>query len=521
MPQQEVVLKCQLKHRVVTGGNRSGKSAVAFADDALVLIRRHPYRQWMYPDMPIQMRIIGTDFDRGIEQTAVPYMKQYIPPSFLINGAWESSYSPSSHMLTLADGSTCSFMSFEQDANKFQSVALMHVHMDEEPPLAIWQESMLRLLDYGGTWMLSQTPVTQSEWIDDLVVTPARAEQDEPGARIAVFDLLTEQNTHLDQDAVAEVQIGMTEEQKAIRMRGEYTGTDKVFPKFTGRYPFVIDHEAFLRAFNTRDWVVYRSMDHGLKNPTAWIWTAVHRNGGIVTFRVLYAAGVDLDTWARRVKEADMEVGEMLGLGHINTWEPAGCFGDPSIIRKDQATVAITSIQQEYAMRGVPISVQGIAAARGQSNQNIGLAKINGYLQLRPASVSPVTLQPNEPQWQVTDWHDGRAGFEYADNLHLVSEVQRARVPAQSLNNKQNHNVIEQIRDKDNHAIDAVKYLFMALPQINGAFTGGQLDDHTSQDMMAAMGDHGWRMAPAASRLVLPTSTTPGYYGDPDLGMNL
>jgi hypothetical protein len=55
-----------------------------------------------------------------------------------------------------------------------------------------------------------------------------------------------------------------------------------------------------------------------------------------------------------------------------------------------------------------------------------------------------------EPWWHIT-----------ANCTALIDEIRRARKPKQTLKAKDEKNPSEQIRDKDNHAIDAIKYLFM------------------------------------------------------------
>jgi hypothetical protein len=62
MPVQDLFLQSQAKLRVLFGGNRAGKTHIGVADEVLVLMRRHPYRQHLYPEGPLRMRFIGVDF---------------------------------------------------------------------------------------------------------------------------------------------------------------------------------------------------------------------------------------------------------------------------------------------------------------------------------------------------------------------------------------------------------------------------------------------------------------------------
>lgn len=470
LPEQSLFHQSQKKNRILFGGNRGGKTFGGIADDVLVLTRRHPYREAMYADRPRRIRFIGVDFDRGIDEAALPLFSQLLPPSLLRNGSWEDSFHKAKHMLTLEDGSTCSFMSYEQDPNKFQAVSLDHVHFDEEPPKAIFDESVLRVLDTGGTWTMSETPVKQLEWVEEELMLPA-----EDGRRtdIDIFRLDSRKNKHLPQDELTELMGGMTEEQIQIRVMGEYTGSNKVFPNFTRRYPNVVPRAAFNPRPDIDQWRFARSMDYGFANPTAWLWHAAHRDGTIVTFECLYQAGVVIDTWAQRVLAMDRKIG--LEFFDDPDWHPPISVGDPSISHRNGGQTGITN-QQAYARAGVPIRTEGIVKQR-TGNQNTGLQKMATYLKPRGARRSRLTLAMDEPWWQITE-----------NCSALIDEMIKARRPKQTATNAAEKNTSEDIRDKDNHAIDAVKYYFMSTHELRPAAAVHEERSGALQEAMAEAG---------------------------------
>lgn len=446
MPKQEIFHKRQNRHRGVKGGNRAGKTYSSTADDVLVLLRKHPYRQHLYEDRPLRMRFIGVDFERGILGAALPLFQQFIPPSKLRNGSWEDSFHAGRMLLTLEDGSFVNFMSYEQDPNKFQAVWLDHIHMDEEPPKPIYEESRLRLIDKNGTMTISMTPVQQMEWLEDDVFVPALE------GRLSgwsVDELDTEENIHLSAEALADLMDGLSAEQKLIRIKGGYSDSNKVFPEFKGSYPNVIDYDTFMDdlATDTR-WAIYEAMDYGYSNPTAWVWTAVHPDGRIIAFDELYAPGVTVPEWAALVLSKRGEIAERIG----RPWAPVLTVGDPMISRKGEYAAATgITIQQDYAMRGVSISTGGIVAAR-TGNQNVGLEKYHMYLRRREVNGEEI------PWLQLA-----LGGTEEAPKgcPNGINELRRARRPHQTLTQKEKANPKEEIRDKDNHWIDAEKYLFI------------------------------------------------------------
>lgn len=449
MPAQELFHMTQTKHRVLFGGNRGGKTYSSTADDVLVQLRRHPHRQHLYPDRPLKGRFIGVDFERGIDQGALPLFQQFLPPSALVNGSWEDSYRPSEHMLTLADGGQVSFMSYEQDPNKFQIVALDWIHMDEEPPPPIFRESQLRLLDSGGTMTISMTPVQQMEWLQDEIIEPVME-----GRRHdwAVIHLDTRKNVHLNQAAVEELDAGLTKEQRALRFEGQYSGKSLVFPEFQRKYPFVIPEQPISRWRPELGWAIYESMDYGYSNPTAWHWTAINIDGSIVVFKSLYEDHVVIEEWARRVHEFRAEIRRELG---DSSWMPALTTGDPSIGHANNGQSGVTN-QQAYAQLGIGIATEGLVAVRA-TNQNVGLDRYHTYFRPRPLAAGPSasTGELGEPWLQITENCDA-----------FLGELRKARRPKQTLKQQEVKNPSEDIRDKDNHAIDAEKYLFMALPDL-------------------------------------------------------
>ncbi|MDF2562860.1 MAG: hypothetical protein K0R99_4306 [Microbacterium sp.] len=482
MPHQDLFHKAQTRHRAVTGGNQSGKTYSTTADDVLTAIRRHPHRQHLFADRPLRGRVITVDFDRGIEQVVLPYWQQMLPPSALINGSWTDSYSPSQHLLTLADGGQVSFMSYEQDPDKFQGVWLDWVHFDEEPPKPIWAESMVRLLRTGGCWTLSMTPVQQMEWVQDDVLDPAR-EGLLPD--VSVWDLDTRKNIHLSQTQIAELEATLTEDEKKVRFEGQHLNHSLVFGEFTRKYPNVIPQQPLARFRPSWRWQVFEHMDHGYANPSSWQWTAVHEDGSIVTLAVLYQDHVIVQEWARRVHAVRDLFREAFD---DDSWTPVATFGDPSIGQQNNGITGLT-VQQEYARHGVGIATDGIVKARA-SNQMFGLNRMHTYLALRPIEAGPAASngELGMPWWQIMENADSMDGFE-VNNQALITELRKARKPKQTLKQQEVKNTSEEIRDKDNHAIDAAKYLFMSVPDLRPVrfqTVEGEIPDYAYQTLRPA-----------------------------------
>lgn len=140
--------------------SNSGKTVGGVVEDIFWLIQRHPYKKLPIPDgMPTRGRICSVDFTSGVAGIILPVFQKYIPPSFLINGSWEDSFSKSFRTLTLANGSWCEFKSYDQELEKFAGTSLHFTHYDEEPPESIYNECEARLVDTNGYSWATMTPV--------------------------------------------------------------------------------------------------------------------------------------------------------------------------------------------------------------------------------------------------------------------------------------------------------------------------------------------------------------------------
>lgn len=118
-PYQQEFHNCPKRGRLFMGGNRVGKTVSATADACMILCGEHPIWTPIFGKRFIRGRAIGVDFDNGVELILIPEYKRWIPKRFLIDGSWDKSYNKSLRMLTLTNGSTIEFRSYDQDINKF------------------------------------------------------------------------------------------------------------------------------------------------------------------------------------------------------------------------------------------------------------------------------------------------------------------------------------------------------------------------------------------------------------------
>ena len=106
----------QKKIRLISGGNRSGKSTSGVVEDIWHAAGIHPFKKVSVPN---KIWICGSDFPHGVAGVLVPKLKSLLPKEWIrkitrnANGV-EATFE-------LNTGSIIELKSFDQDVSKFES----------------------------------------------------------------------------------------------------------------------------------------------------------------------------------------------------------------------------------------------------------------------------------------------------------------------------------------------------------------------------------------------------------------
>ena len=409
------------KKRFYLGGNRSGKTYGAVAEDIWWLTGTHPYIET--PELPVRGRVVAVDFQHGFEMIIKPLFQQLLPKKYLKNGSWDQSYNKDAHSLTLTNGSTCEFMSYEQDLDKFAGTSRHFIHFDEEPPKHIFNECNARLIDTAGSYWISMTPVDGMTWVyEDVYSKYEQGKRDD--VHITEVDML--ENPHITPEAAEAYLSDLDDDERDAREKGQFVALGGLVYKKFHMETHVID------PIDPRDvvgWRWYMSLDHGYNNPTAVLWHAVSPDNQIITFHEYYMRERTVKENADAIKEIWTELGRM----------PDYSLADPAI-KQVQATTG-TSIQTEYAM-------QGIFLTPSNNDVKAGVAKVQMYLRTDP--------QTGKPFRQIT-----------SNCSNFIWEMKKLRWARYSSRKAQfENNPQEQIHKKDDHACDADRYFHVFLPDL-------------------------------------------------------
>ena len=412
------------KRKLYIGGNRSGKTVGGVVEDIWWLTGRHPYRST--PEPPVRGRIVSVDFVNGIEKIIRPEVARWCPVTDLRGGSWSTAYDKLTRTLHFANDSFVEFMSYDQDLDKFAGTSRHFVHFDEEPPEDIYIENIARLVDTGGSCWFTMTPVEGMTWIYDTIYLPGKEGND----IIEVIEVDMTENPYLNEAEVQEFLVGLSKDEREARVHGKFVQLGGLIYKEFDREVHVI--ETFKPSL---EWLWVASLDHGLNNPTAWLWHAVNPDGRVFTFFEHYESGQTVDYHARRVHEVNTSLGRA----------PDFYIGDPSIRNRDPITG--TSILEEYIKHGVPVTL---------ANNDV-VAGVNRVAQyLKPAA-------------------DGQPNLVITNNCeNLIREMGRYRWKTYANKKIQNqNNAREEAHKKDDHAVDSLRYFIMSRPDLKAGHYEG------------------------------------------------
>lgn len=420
----------QKNGRQYIGGNRSGKTVGGINEDIWWLRGEHPFRK--VPEPPVIGRITTVDFKNGAEKIIIPNLRQWIPPSLLINGSWTDSYNSQKHVLTCSNGSELEIMSYDQELDKFAGVPRHFIHFDEEPPKDIFGECKARLVDYNGSWWMTMTPVEGMTWTFEEIYDPSR---DGSNALIEIIEVNTRDNPHVSEEAIDSLLDGLDEEETAIRGQGRYIAIGGLVFKHYNPEQHVIK-----QAVPPASWTHYISLDSGYNNPTAVMWHAVAPTGEVVTYDEIYRAEQTVQQIAEQINAKEEYYRQHYGI------VPFLRIADPAI--RQRSVVTGLSIQIEYAQHGINLAL-------GQTRSvEAGLDKMNNYLRLN--------------KWFITE------------NCPCIQREMRKykRATYATSKLKEKNNKQEAPQKKDDHAIDSSRYFFSYMPDLN-------IEEHSKKQPMS------------------------------------
>lgn len=421
MPIQEEFHNSKARGKVFLGGNRAGKTVAGGTETVMRMEGKHPNQK---KKPPLACRAIGSSIEEGLNKIIIPEIKKWVSPSQLLNGSWDDSYDKSSKTLTLENGSTLEFLTYEQDVQKHAGTSRDFTWFDEEPPEDIFDENMLRLLDVDGEWCLTMTPLIDMSWTYKRLYVEGSKEE---SIGIDVFHASTEDNIYIKAGVLDILLTGMDDEQKMARKQGTYFNlSGGIYTKSLTQDNFVepIVGSDYWPLFYTH-WGHFGMLDHGYTNLTAYHLGCYDEHGRVIIYWEYIANKTLVKDNAKAILEINKDLLLEEKLDYI--------VGDPSI--QNTEPIKGSSIQNEYAENGVYIVL-------GNNDVRAGISRMNAMLRDNRLLVTKncVNLIKELPQYRWAKYSSSK----------LAQRKNPQEMPVK----------------KDDHSLDAVRYGIMSRPQL-------------------------------------------------------
>lgn len=259
--------------RVVSGGNRSGKSTAGINEDVAHALGYRPWLPETDPDYKVNVRvpnkglICGESFGEQVAKVLVPKLlgdpDRGVPGAIPTDMVAWTKKNPAGIVTTIqiTNGSTIFLQSYDQDVDLFESADYDWFHPDEPPPRSIWVAVQRGLADRRGRTWMTMTPLKEP-WIFDEVYS-------RKDVGLYYFDIEDNLGYGLTREGIDQFAASLTEDEKEARLRGRYfhlTGlVYKSYAKMHRLKRFKIPHH----------WGLWFHVDTHPRTPHHAVWIAV------------------------------------------------------------------------------------------------------------------------------------------------------------------------------------------------------------------------------------------------------
>ncbi len=253
---------------LISGGNRAGKSeimaqmAIAFAAGK----RESWVQTWIelngippesIPDKPGVVVVSGLSY--GDALTYIRPKISALAPTGSIEKKWRAQ---DRAQLILPNGGKIMSLSADSGREKYQGFSANLIIMDEEHPLPLFEEAMLRVTDKMGSIVLTMTPLKGLTWVYDIFIN-------EPSPGYEHHKIYGLDNPWVSSVKMRKSVHHMSKESQASRLFGDFTNQQGLI------YPEMKPDTHWVEPFEIpKDWMMLLGIDFGVVHPFAAIAAA-------------------------------------------------------------------------------------------------------------------------------------------------------------------------------------------------------------------------------------------------------
>jgi hypothetical protein len=420
------------RNRLVTGGNRAGKTESGAAEDIFWLLGESPYR----PISGQKVQGVISSLSFGLfEQTLLPTLRRTIPKV----GKWSLNYSRASGGGTLeGPNGVAFFKSNEAGWESYQGMELDFAHLDEEHDLEVYKQIRKRLKRGSvlNLWLtMTAEPDRPDSWAFDELAVPSR--DPSRAADFAHFKLDLNDNRVSrggyipDSEVDFLISVTPVDERPAV-IHGEFHRRGGlVYPMWDSGVHVEPERSVaeFLRGVEEGVYTPYAWLDWGVRNPTAIGLVLEDKDGTCRLIDEIYRP-------ARDVLDIKREYHRRFGV-----FRPVAIFADPSIWHNHDSTDPERTIAGQLERDDRGERLPGLPLYKSANDEINGIAACRELLKIHPTTGPRFLVQPR--------------------CVEFIKEVQ-GYVGEEWKTRASERNKKEQARAKNNHHMDGFKYFCLS-----------------------------------------------------------
>lgn len=420
--------------RLVTGGNRTGKTFLAVAEACWFALGIHPFRKVRTPTIVW----IASDSHAKNRDVFAPLFKRLLPKKDIL----KTVQSPREGLLRihLRNGSEISFKSYEAGRESFQGAEIPFIILDEEPPEDIFAECLMRGATCDGTILIAMTAVRGITWIYHKLYIPATKDKN---LSIGLHRLSTMDNPYIPDKEKEYLFQALTETDRRIRLFGEFVHRSGLVYEEWDRKVHVVKKMPLPRAVS-----LYEGLDPG-RHTFAVVFAYTDPWDNLVVYDEIYMHNANLGN----LKEAVHQKREEHRYG-----------GDDVVGVIDQASAQKhvgmhASVRDQLMEPPFPVY-----AKPGNSNRDAGIFRCKEYLRFRRDEQGRAVSKPRV--------------FVMDNCVNFIQEIENYHHKKKNTGKlSMSQEISDRVEEGQDHLMDAWRYLCMSLPPIS------ELMDHPTSGL--------------------------------------
>ena len=309
------------KCRTLMGGNRSGKTEANTVDMAAQFTGKCPRSlEGIIPtyrlDQHRRNRLNVIDYPNAFEKISWPKLQKHIHADDICDVVKEQGRIKA---ITNFKGGFLEFMQYEQDVKKFQGTSRHAMFYDEEPPQAIRDENLMRLVDTDGEETFSMTPISEENsagyqptlWIyDEIFLKAGIITEREDGEIRDKVNPLGDPNTHvffaniwdnqaLSHTAIERILSKFSPEERMAREKGYFMFlAGLIYKNYSDATHVIPSFNDWWEGPHAYDYTLYMAIDPHPRVPHAIMFMVVDRNQTKYVVDELFVAFKNVDDFA-------------------------------------------------------------------------------------------------------------------------------------------------------------------------------------------------------------------------------